>query len=79
MSKFIKDLIFRFMKNPKTTIGGGIVGVAGAALIGQLEQQSGCHFATAFANIDWIQIIVFVLSQVLGGFSTDANKTISVE
>ncbi len=69
----------RIIGNPHTTVAGGVLGVVGAAVIGKIEEMSGCHFSTAFANIDWVQLAFFVFAQVNGALSTDANKTISTE
>lgn len=66
----------RALGNKASTVTGGVLGVAFAALIGKLEEASGCKFATAFANVDWLQVAVFVYSQVYGALSTDANKTV---
>jgi hypothetical protein len=75
--EFIGSLKSRAFGNLNTTMGGGVVGVGLAALIGQLEAATGCHFQTAFANIDWLQIAGFVFSQSFGAMMTDANKTIA--
>lgn len=66
----------RVKANPHTTIGGGVFGIVAAALVGKLEEMSGCHFATAFANVDWLQVAVYVFAQTQGALSTDANKTV---
>ena len=75
--EFTKSIPTRTTDHLNTTIGGGVVGVGFAALIGQIETATGCHFATAFANIDWLQITGYVFSQVFGALSTDANKTVT--
>ena len=76
--EFFKSIKTRTVDNKNTTIGGGVAGVAFAALIGKLEEMSGCHFAIAFANVDYLQLAVYVYSQVAGALTTDASKTISV-
>ncbi len=76
INNLINKFVFRFFNNPKTTIGGGVVGVAAAALVGGLEEQLGCKFSEAFLGIDWIQIIIFVITQVFGALTTDANKRV---
>lgn len=73
---FIGSLKARAVGSKNTTIGGGIAGVALAALIGQLEVASGCHFKEAFAGIDWLQIAGFVFSQTFGVMVTDSNKIV---
>ncbi len=72
---FLKSIPFR-VRNWKTTIGGGVLGVIGAALVGHLEQATGCHFQEAFAGIDWVQLLVFILSQIFGALTTDADKKV---
>lgn len=74
--EFIGSLKPRAVDNKNTTIGGGVVGIALAALIGQLETASGCHFQEAFAGIDWMQIIGGVTTAVFGAMMTDAKKTV---
>ena len=74
--EFVGSLGARAKDNKNTTIGGGIGGVALAALIGQLETATGCHFKEAFMGIDWMQIIGYVLVQTFGAISTDAKKTV---
>lgn len=76
MIDFIKSLKARIMTSKNTTIGGGVVGIAFAALIGKLEEVSGCKFQEAFVGIDWMQIAGFVFSQVFGALMTDSTKTI---
>lgn len=78
LSGIVKTSKERVIKNPGTTIGGGVLGAVAAALVDYLEEQSGCKFAVAFANIDWLQLVVFVLAQTQGALSTDANKTVEV-
>lgn len=78
LSGILKTSKERAIKNPGTTIGGGVLGVVVAALVGYLEEQAGCKFSVAFANIDWLQLVVFVLAQTQGALSTDANKTVEV-
>lgn len=75
MNNIIKSIVFRF-KNWKTTVGGGVLGLVGASLISKLEESTGCHFQEAFAGIDWVQIIVYILTQIFGIITTDANKKI---
>jgi len=77
MKNLIKELFERTAGSKKTTIGGGLVGIAAAALLLKVEEISGCNFSTAFANVDYGQIFVFVLCQVFGAITTDANKTIN--
>lgn len=74
--EFIGSLKTRAIDNPNTTIGGGAIGIGFAALIGQLETATGCHFATAFANIDWLQIAGYTVAQVFGASVTDGKKTV---
>lgn len=66
----------RAVGSKRTTIAGGVGGVVLAGLIGKLEEMSGCKFATAFANVDWIQLAVFIYSLVAGALTTDANKIV---
>lgn len=73
---FVKSIPFR-IANKNTTIGGGLFGVVSAVVIGKLEEMSGCKFSTAFMNVDWIQLVVFIISQVFGALMTDANKKIT--
>lgn len=75
--EFLGSIKQRAVSNPNTTIGGGVFGVIGAALISKVEDLSGCHFSTAFANIDWMQVAFYVYAQAHGALSTDANKTIN--
>lgn len=75
MNNILKSIVFRF-KNWKTTLGGGVLGLVSASLINKLEESTGCHFQEAFAGIDWVQIIVYVLMQIFGAITTDANKKI---
>lgn len=74
--EFIGSLGKRVKNNKHTTIGGGIAGVALAALIGQLETATGCHFKEAFMGVDWLQVISYVFVQSFGAVSTDAKKTV---
>jgi hypothetical protein len=74
--EFIGSLGKRAKDSKHTTIGGGVAGVAFAALIGQLETASGCHFQEAFAGMDWLQVAGYVFMQSFGAISTDAKKTV---
>lgn len=76
--EFIYTIKTRTVDSKNTTIGGGVAGVVFAAVIGKLEEISGCHFTTAFANIDYMQLTGFIFMQVYGALTTDADKTISV-
>lgn len=76
--EFIRTIKSRAVDNKNTTIGGGVWGIVFAALVGKLEELSGCKFTTAFANVDYIQIAVFLYGQIIGALSTDANKTVVV-
>lgn len=73
---FMSSLKARTVENKNTTIGGGVAGIAFAALIGQLETATGCHFAEAFAGLDWAQIAGFVFAQTFGAMVTDGKKTV---
>ena len=66
----------RTVDSPHTTVGGIGVGVLLAALIGQIETATGCHFKEAFVGLDWIQILVGAASVVFGSVVTDAKKTV---
>lgn len=74
--EFIKSIKVRTIENKNTTVGGGVAGVMFAAIIKQIETASGCHFAEAFAGIDWMQIIGYAVMQGYGAMVTDGNKTI---
>ncbi|MEM4360111.1 MAG: hypothetical protein QXT45_06245 [Candidatus Bilamarchaeaceae archaeon] len=76
MNKLLSSVLFR-IKNWKTTVGGGVLGVIGAGILGKIEEQTGCHFASVFGSIDWGQIIIFVLSQLFGLFVTDGDKKVN--
>lgn len=78
-NEFVKTIKIRAVDNKNTTIGGGVVGIVLAALVGQIEQASGCHFQEAFMGMDWIQVAVLTMSQAMGALTTDANKTISAQ
>lgn len=73
---FFSSLVERF-KNKNTTIGGGVAGIVLAAIIGKVEEMSGCKFAVAFGNIDWVQLVGFASMQIFGALTTDANKIVS--
>jgi hypothetical protein len=75
--EFLGSIKQRAVDHPNTIVGGGVFGVIGAALLSKVEDLSGCHFATAFANFDWMQIAFYVYAQVHGALSTDANKTLN--
>lgn len=73
----LKSLKFRIFDNLWTTLGGGTVGGGIVAIIiGKLEEMTGCHFSTAFANVDWGQLFGFVAMQVFGMLVTDGNKVV---
>lgn len=74
--EFIGSLKTRTVNNPNTTAGGIGIGVVLAALVGQLETSTGCHFQEAFAGIDWMQVIIGTASVVFGASVTDAKKTV---
>lgn len=74
--QFVGSLKTRTVNNPHTTVGGITSGVLLAALIGQIETATGCHFQEAFAGIDWIQVLVGTASVVFGASVTDAKKTV---
>jgi len=74
--KFFGSLKQRTVDNKNTTIGGGLAGVAFAALISQLETATGCHFQEAFAGLDWAQIAGYVAMQAFGAMTTDGAKTV---
>jgi hypothetical protein len=74
--EFIGSLKKRTVDNKNTTIGGGVVGIAFAALIGQIETASGCHFQEAFAGMDWVQVAGYVMIQAFGAMTTDGKKTV---
>lgn len=74
--EFLSTVKPRALDNKNTTIGGGVVGLLFAAMIGQIETATGCHFKEAFAGIDWLQVTGFAFSQVFGAMMTDAKKTV---
>lgn len=76
VTSFFSSLSER-IKSKNTTIGGGIAGIVLAAIIGKVEEMSGCKFAVAFGNIDWVQLVGFASMQIFGALTTDANKTVS--
>lgn len=73
---FIKTIRERAIDNKNTTLGGGVAGILFATLVGKFEEMSGCKFATVFGNVDWLQLAIYVFSQVMGALTTDANKTV---
>jgi hypothetical protein len=76
IGSFFSSVIGR-LQNKNTTVGGGVAGLVLVAIIGKIEEMSGCKFAVAFANIDWVQIVGFASMQIFGAMTTDANKTTS--
>lgn len=74
--EFIGSLKTRTVNNPHTTAGGATIGVLLAALVGQIETATGCHFQEAFVGLDWIQIMVGAASVVFGASVTDAKKMV---
>ncbi len=72
----IGSLKTRTVESPHTTAGGIGAGVLLAALVGQIETATGCHFKEAFVGLDWIQILVGTASVVFGASVTDAKKTV---
>lgn len=79
VTAFFSSLVERITKNKNTTIGGGVAGVVVVAVISKLEEMSGCKFAIAFGNIDWVQLVGFASMQIFGAMVTDANKTVSTQ
>jgi len=77
ISNFLNTLGDRLIKNYRTSVGGGIAGMIFAIFIGKLEEMSGCHFATAFANVDWGQLAGYLFGQAFGLIVTDSHKTVS--
>jgi hypothetical protein len=73
----LSSLKMRTIGSPNTTIGGGVFGIVAAALFFKIEEMTGCHFATAFGNIDWGQLFVYGMSQIVGALTTDGDKTIT--
>lgn len=67
------------IQNKNSTIGGGVAGVVLAAVIGKIEEMSGCKFTIAFGNIDWVQLVGFISMQIFGAVMTDANKTVATQ
>lgn len=74
--ELIGSLKKRAVDSKHTTIGGGALGLALAAVIGQIEAASGCHFQEAFMGIDWMQVAGYTVMQVFGAITTDGNKTV---
>jgi hypothetical protein len=72
---FLKTIPFR-IANWKTTFGGSVLGVVGAGIMQKIEEQTGCHIGEVFMGIDWAQILIFILSQLFGLLTTDANKKV---
>lgn len=74
MHHLLQSIMYRVKGNPRTTVGGGVIGLVIAALISQIEEASGCHFAQAFDGVDWAQIIGFGVVQLFGALVTDGDK-----
>ena len=68
-------LFARFVKNPKTTLGGTAVGAMLMSVGGYVISQAGCDFS----SVQWgvVLSMLFAGPQIVGGSATDNGKSVT--